>query len=206
MSNLVREVNRCRVDSNLNLYCVNPDTVWAGNPHNRTEIAGRIAEAYVKMWLDKCPGVSFDSDFPRNVNGFTLRQTGAGVEVLKRNGNADIPLHEFDFLIGYDGQPIVVHVKSSGLNGIEQKIPESLDYARHIYGRDGVGMLLFFPQSRKGEEDAQRIQSAHPEVVCVDSGYDKKELKNAVDIFYEQTGIRQWNYPNKRRKRKARIH
>ncbi|MBN2111989.1 hypothetical protein JW707_02710 [Candidatus Woesearchaeota archaeon] len=161
--------------------------VKIGNILDPYEARGRIAEKYVHMWLSQCPGVAFDSDLPREVNGFTLRQRDSGVLVVdSRNGSAK---HEYDFLVGYDGTPFIVHVKSWRLNGFEQGIEHSLAMGREIYGVDDITMLLFFPQYGKAN-DAERIHANHPNVICVDTGYKKKHLAKTVTRFYKERGMK----------------
>jgi hypothetical protein len=182
---IVSELEEGRVKDGLDSVPVLD--VRVGNVGDPYEVRGRIAEKYIHMWLSQCPNIAFDNNLPREVNGFTLRQRDSGVLVLDSSDKS--AKHEYDFLVAYDGTPFLVHVKSWKLNGFEKGIEHSLAMGREIYGVDDITMLLFFPQYGKAK-DAERIQSNHPNVVCVDSGYKKKQLARAVNRFYKERRMR----------------
>ncbi|MBI2573019.1 hypothetical protein HYV86_04130 [Candidatus Woesearchaeota archaeon] len=83
-------------------------------------------------------------------------------------------------MIFYKNQPFGVEVKALDLNGIEGKLQRGIDLGRELYERDDFQILLFFPAYINKIQDARRIQERFPQVHCIDSGYKKKQLENAM--------------------------
>ncbi|HII71411.1 TPA: hypothetical protein HA265_01510 [Candidatus Woesearchaeota archaeon] len=138
------------------------------------DLRGRIAEHFVHGWLSRA-GLVLDEDFPRSSDGYDWTRSDHGIIV--REGRRVV--HEYDFLAGYGGCYYVVEVKSFKLNGLSGKIPQALGLASRLYDGE-VGMLIFFPQYCNKRDDALRLESDFPSVICVDSGYKKKHLLRAV--------------------------
>ncbi len=157
-------------------------TVMPRNTQDPMDVKGSIAQRLTEEWLSRCQGIIFDEDFPRRVNGYSLEIRGSGIAVYERGK----VVHEYDFLIIYNGQPVIVEVKSLKLNGLEAKIPRALSIGRSVYGVDDVQMLVFFPFYTNKVADAERIQANHPEVRCVNLGYKKRQLCAAMKRFYQQ--------------------
>ena len=61
---------------------------------------------------------------------------------------------------------------------------QALRIGRDIYQTQNVLMLVFFPFYTNKIADAERIQETHPEVRCVNLGYKKKHIWQAVQRFY----------------------
>lgn len=167
-----------RVELNeINLTNVQPD-----NPADLMQVKGCMAERLVFQWLQRC-GVEFDTGFPRNSKGHSWVQAQHGILVFK--GKRIV--HEYDFLVAYQGTRYVVEVKSLKLNGVAEKIPRALELASELYDGD-VRMLLFFPMYTNKVADAQVIENMYPQVICVNIGYKKKQLSAAVQRFVWHLG------------------
>ena len=152
--------------------------VNACNVYNPMEVRGRIAEAFVLQWLTQMQ-VEFINCFSNVVNHKRWIAHNHGVTVYD-GGNS---IREFDFVFSHDSNVYIAEVKSLKLNGIEQKIPRSLDLAQEQF-QQPVHMLLFFPQYTNKVVDAKNIEDRHPQVICIDTGYKRKGLENAVSRFY----------------------
>ncbi len=196
MQDIVSELESCRKVNLLSLKQVNPLEVKVSNPKSRQEVMGRIAEAYVSLWLSRCSGISLDTDFPRNANGYRLEKRDSGILVVEKREYGEADLIEYDFLAEHNGTKYVVEVKSRGLNGVEGKIEKSIEVGRHIYGTDKIRMLIFCPECR-GQDKFAPIKSKHPEVECINSGYSKIQLEEAIEAYYQTTGQKQWYYPSR---------
>jgi len=159
------------------------------NINDPMDVKGSIAHRLTEQWLSRCSGVVFDQDFPRRINGYSLERRGSGIVVYEHR----TPIHEYDILLSHDGQPVIVEVKSLKLNGLEAKIPQALRIGRDIYQTQNVLMLVFFPFYTNKIADAERVQETHPEVRCVNLGYKKKHIWQAVQRFYSDIGLKQPN-------------
>ena len=179
---LVNELDRIRPS----LDSLSPEDVvpHLNNSRDVNEVRGRASEALVRQWLSLCPDVRLDEDFPRTVDGLTLTATSSGI--LVQNGDQRVQC-EYDFLIYFErghAVPVVVEVKSGGLNGFGGKIDAHLEMARRIYGRRDVGLLVFYPF--RGRTDAVHMQRTHPLVRGVDLGYRRWQMQNYVERLQRQ--------------------
>lgn len=144
------------------------------------DLVGRIAERLVFEWLQK---VEFDflTGFPFQTGMVRWEDVRTGVRVIEGNNYK----HEFDFVGTYEGTGYVVEVKSLKLNGISKKIDKALKYGQMLYG-DDVRMILFSPHYSNKHRDIETIRVDYPQVLCVDSGYKRKQLRKACDRFYRK--------------------
>jgi len=173
---LIKELEKERIK----IGEVPPSEVKPENIPEPSSVKGKIAETMVRKWLLRCQNIEFDQDFPRRANGYHLKQNSSGIIVSKNKRTK----HEYDFLVFYEGRPVIIEVKSFRLKGVESKIPRAIKLGREIYQTDNLGMLLFFPFYCNKQKDAFRIKRNFPLVRCANLGYKKKQLNNAMRKFY----------------------
>lgn len=180
---LVEVVNRHKISlSDVQLSDIRPKTPY--RPH----VKAAIAEALVQMWLSKIEQkdarFSLDDATPRPQKGYVLLSRNHGILVF--NGRKLV--NEFDSLVKYDGRPYVVEVKSNGFNPDVLKIGirSRFETARKMYGRDDVGMLLFFPiYNQFRAELANDLQREYRHLQCIDTDYTRKDLERKTKEFYK---------------------
>ncbi len=155
-------------------------------PKNKSDISdikGCIAEEMVREWLTRSEGVSIVRDLPRYENHYVMEENGSSILIShlnhenKRHNVADI-----DNLFFFEGEPYAVEVKSLKLNGVLGRLNNKLHYTQIFYEQQ-INILLFFPFYNNKIRHVKEIQGAFPEVTCIDSGYNKKQLNNAIKRY-----------------------
>ncbi len=106
---------------------------------------GAAVEAMVEYWLSRTERVTLDTNMHRTADNFQLVQQRGCIVVRNRSGK---PQCEFDIVVFYGNLPVIVEVKSGGLNGFARKISRHLGMGRRIYGPD-VGLLIALPFRRE---------------------------------------------------------
>ena len=151
------------------------------------EIKGAIAEHLVREWIDRCPDLEHFTGWPRNVNGYSVRELPSGIVVFE----GDQTKVEYDSVVSHQGNIALIEVKSLRLNGVEGKIENALKIGRKIFPEaKGVGMLICFPHYSNKAADARIIEASHTNVRCVDLGYKKKQLMSALQTYCQKKGLR----------------
>jgi hypothetical protein len=193
MSNLAHVLEPHRIS----IQDVPVERIQANNPREFREIKGRIPEALVGMWLEACPDVELDTDFPRRANGFYLEQRPTGILVREGNKKGKQKT-EFDYLMLHGTTPYVVEVKAQSLHGGKQLVDKLLRKAKHIYPGQDVRMLLFLRFAAFNEKRRTALQSHYPQVEFVDLGYSSQQLTSAVKAYLRRQQPRE-QHPQRHR-------
>ncbi|RJQ15645.1 hypothetical protein C4573_05805 [Candidatus Woesearchaeota archaeon] len=169
----------------ITLDDVSLDTLVVDNPHDYRHVEGAIAQRMVEQWLSEIPGMTFDLDFPRSVDRYTIRRSH--MDIVVQEGKNSV--HSYDALAFYEGKPVVVEVKSLKCGHVP--VPRALKCARRIYHQDAV-MLIFFPfgfkEFRHVDRRIKRWEH-NPQVHCVDVGYTVDQLHQKVEEYYRVSGF-----------------
>ncbi len=178
MSNLAHVLEPHR----LSLRDVPIERVHANNPREFRELKGRLPEALVGMWLEACPEIQLDTDFPRKANGFYLEQRPSGILVREGHAKGEQKT-EFDYLMFHDKTPYIVEVKAQSLHAGKRTIEGLLRKGKHVYPDQDVRVLLFLRFQAFNQKRRDKLQRAYPQVEFVDLGYSSKQLTTAVKAY-----------------------
>jgi len=165
--------------------------VKADDTTSEADVQCCIAETMAHRMLSKCPDVRFETDLDKRVNGYEIEPHYFGARVYIMKGDKRVRTKvEYDMLVFYKDMPVVVQVKSMKQWGLYQKIGNSLKTAQQLYGTKEVGMLAFFPFYTNWQKYPQMVEKNNPEVRCIDLGYNKKQLQEAMNRFYKARSSR----------------
>ncbi len=150
------------------------DDLHLTDSFDESVLKGRIGEALVRKWLERAP-VQPDEGFPRRVGSYSIAKTANGISVW----NGTTPIHEFDCLFFYEGQPYIGEVKSMKVGPLHKMIESSLRIGEEIYGQP-VKLVIFTPLYGGKKEYKRFVEERFHNVICVDLGYTKHDLHAAT--------------------------
>lgn len=117
-------------------------------------------------------------DFPINASLDWVRDD-RGIKVIKNK----CTLHEFDEIGYIHGDPFLIEVKSSKMNGYSKKIGRAFNFGKILF-EEIPSQIIFLPFRYN-----TKILSSKFDVVSnmyyVDTGWSKKQLTSAVNNFYD---------------------
>lgn len=176
---LKEQIESCRPEFNPDIF---PEVVIDPKRSADTDaLKGAISEAYVSIWLSQIPSFKrfYQPEELIKNNGYEYRKSDQGILVLN-NGDSYC---ELDNLVEINGISYGVEVKALKLNGIEGQLEKKLEVSREITGEDNAQFLLFFPQYTNKVKDRERIERNFPDVMCIDTGYKKKQIENLISKY-----------------------
>ena len=152
-------------------------------------VQSTIAEEFVRQWLVRVSSLAEQRTPYSNGGNYELRKSPSGGFVVY-HGNKRVG--EFDGAYCFDSTPVIVEVKSNFLetratlgdyHRVLLQIDTHLDLARNVYGRDDVGLLLFYPFASNPLADRNfvpQLRERLPSIRCIDSGYSSRALDAVV--------------------------
>ncbi len=177
------DITRHLYESRPRLDDICLENVRPKNEDDISDIKGCIAEEMVRYWLTRTKGVEIEHSFPKYADSYVMEKNSPSILIShlnhenKRHNMADI-----DNFFFFEGEPYAVEVKSLKLNGVQGKLQDKLQYTQLFYDQQ-VNMLLFFPFYNNKRQHIEEIQKGFPKVTCIDSGYKKKQLNNAIKRY-----------------------
>ncbi|MBI5072694.1 hypothetical protein HZA99_02660 [Candidatus Woesearchaeota archaeon] len=156
-----------------------------------THLRGAIAEKYVELWLQSCPGFSFRHN-PRSVNGYTFQKKGRTLLVSEQEKE----IIEYDLAGTYNDTPILAEVKADHARGFMNRVPFALATAQALYARPPA-LLLFVPypiDSRENDTVTRLIEQQNSMFRRICMNYSSQELRQAVSSFSRDRGSAEARY------------